>query len=203
MPYPDWISTFIPKKTNTTDPHYNLEQFLDNTDEELATVWRAMKRFCSLINRAVKTKRKLPEETLLETMASVMYRLLHMSFASGSFDAAIRLGLLAFSSHVFLQWPDVRMQNLHLSTIYRECLVNLDVLEESSSRSLLWLLMIGAISVFTEPDDAWLKPWLRSNIELCKVESWSELRGIMNSFIWIGLVFDKPGKDIFDSVMLS
>lgn len=202
MPYPDQISTFISKKSNATGPKCNSDGFLDNIDKELATVWRAMKRFCSLINRAVKTKRKLPEKTLLETMASVMYRLFHMSFPSGSFDAAIRLGLLAFSSHVFLQMPDVRTQNRHLSTIYRECLFNLDVLQAGSSRIALWLLIICAISVFTESDNTWLKPWLRSNIELCKVESWSALRDIMNSFVWTGLVFDKPGKDIFDSVML-
>ena len=64
--------------------------------------------------------------------------------------------------------------------------------------------MIGTVSVFSGPDhNVWLLPWLRSTIELCKLESWSEVLDVMNSFIWIGLVFDKPGKHIFDTAMWS
>jgi hypothetical protein len=63
-----------------------------------------MERFCWLMNLAAENKQRLPPEALLQIMASIMYRLLDMKFEIGSPDEAIRLGLLAFSSNIFLQW---------------------------------------------------------------------------------------------------
>ena len=31
-------------------------------------------------------------------------------------------------------------------------------------------------------------------------KSWNEMRGVLKSFMWIGLLHDKPGKDVFDSI---
>jgi hypothetical protein len=73
MPYPD--------QSGSQD---NCENFIRNIDKNLARAWKVMKRFCSLINLAAESKRKLSEEILLDTMASVMYRLLHMRFEIGS-----------------------------------------------------------------------------------------------------------------------
>jgi hypothetical protein len=36
-------------------------------------------------------------ESVMDTLTAVMYRLLHMSFLSGSIDEPIRLGLLSLS----------------------------------------------------------------------------------------------------------
>jgi hypothetical protein len=116
------------------------------------------------------------------------------------FDEAVRLGLLAFSSHIFLQWQDISLSYQYFPTTYKDCLVGLESVDDSSSRVLLWLLTIGAISVFRESDDVWLKPWIRENIHSCELESWSEMQDILDSFMWIGLVHDEPGKKIFDSL---
>lgn len=187
LPYPD--------QTASLDKQVG---FPDNIDNRLARSWEAMKNFCSQINSAAQTKRKFPEELLLNTMASVMYRLFHMKFELGSVNEALRLGVLAFSSHVFLQWKDDKRAYLHFPAAYRDCLVSLRSWETIPSRLLLWLLMIGAISVFTK-DEAWLKPWLRGNIDLCGIQSWNEMRDSLDSFLWIGYLHDKPGKNIFDS----
>ncbi|KIW92281.1 uncharacterized protein Z519_07265 [Cladophialophora bantiana CBS 173.52] len=203
LPFPDRMSRSMPKSADMPSFWPYSEQFLSVINEEIAIVWRAMKRFCLQISRAARTKRKLSEEILLQATASIMYRLLHMSFASGSLDAAIRLGLVAFSSQIFLQLPDVGVRRTSLSTTYQECLVGLDILEEQWPQLLLWLLMVGAVAVFNEPGSAWLKPWLKSTIERCAVDSWSDFRDMMDSFMWIGLVFDKPAKDIFYSAMTS
>ncbi|KAK6064269.1 hypothetical protein SCUP515_11867 [Seiridium cupressi] len=69
---------------------------------DLVQAWEYVMRFCSAINSAAENKRQLPKETLLNVMASVMYRLLHMkNFDKTSVNEAIRLGLLAFSSQIF------------------------------------------------------------------------------------------------------
>ena len=41
------------------------------------------------------------------------------------------------------------------------------------------------------------------NIELCDVFTWDGMRDLLSSFLWIGLVYDKPGKHVFDSILLQ
>ncbi|KAI1759219.1 hypothetical protein GGR53DRAFT_527819 [Hypoxylon sp. FL1150] len=162
-PYPDF--TFH-------SPTFSLSlescKFIGSLDTELARAWEVTKQFSTLVNHAAGAHQKLPKEYLLDTMVSVMYPILPMPpdhCEHGSLDEAVRLGLLAYCSSVFLQWAG------------RNCLVNLQLPEliednsgDSSSLSLLlWLLMIGAVSVFSDFYDAWLKPWLRVNIELCGI----------------------------------
>jgi len=86
-------------------------------------------------------------------------------------------------AHIFLQWQYVKHSCHHFPVTYKNYLVNLKFWNWLSPQILLWLLMIGAVLIFTEPDGAWLKPWLRLNIKLCEVESWSEMQVILKSFI--------------------
>ncbi|CAM1509475.1 Fc.00g032140.m01.CDS01 [Cosmosporella sp. VM-42] len=174
------------------------------TNEDLVQAWAFLTRFCSTINSAAQRKRQLPKETLLNAMASSMYRLLRMnSFDTTSIDEAIRLGLLAFSSHIFLSWQDVKLPHTYLPEAYRGCLLNLKLPDTLPSQVLLWLLMIGYISIFTPADDPWLMPWVRVNIELCEAHSWSDLRGQLEAFPWIDILHDKPGRAAFDAAILS
>jgi hypothetical protein len=78
--------------------------FLDSVeiDGELARALRVMSDFCSVINSAVKSRQHITVETFLDTIGSVMYRLLDLRFEAGSIDEAIRLGFHCFSCSVFL-----------------------------------------------------------------------------------------------------
>lgn len=206
-PYPDFVLYGI-----TADPED--EPLLATLDTELATAWRTMKQFCTLVNRAAAAGRKLPKEDLLDAMASVMYRLLHMCFARGSPSEVVRLGLLAFCSSVFLQWASVRLPYTHFPTMYRDNFVNLEFPAPDNDYSgtnnfptpqlLLWLLTVGAVSLFGGVDnEAWLKPWLRVNLELCGIDSWPAMCAVLDSFMWVGVVQDASGKAVFDSTMSS
>ncbi|XXG93831.1 hypothetical protein Hte_000080 [Hypoxylon texense] len=204
-PYPDFTA-WSPDLISSLEPC----RLISSLDPELARAWEVMKQFSALVNHAAFARQKLPKEYLLDTMVSVVYPILHMPpghFEPGSLDEAIRLSLLAYCSSVFLQWAGARLPYMHFPAMYRNCLVNLQLPEldtdsdgSSSSRLLLWLLMVGAVSVFGDCDDVWLKPWLRVNMELCGVSgSWDATRDVLNSFMWIGLVHDVPGKAVFDS----
>ncbi|KAI1376392.1 hypothetical protein F4677DRAFT_445647 [Hypoxylon crocopeplum] len=229
-PYPDFTGDALPLNNNDSSSNSVEDlKFLDDLDPELATAWIVTKEFCTRVNRASATQRKLPKEYLFETMVSVMYRLLHMPspsssslspspspssrFAPGTLNEATRLGLLAFTSSVFLQWAGVRLPYAHFPSLYRATLGSLD-LEAASPRLLLWLLTVGAVAVFGSADDVWLRPWLRVNVELCGVgagggaagaasSSWPAMRDILDSFMWVGLVHDGPGKAVFESVIAS
>ena len=180
---------------------YDSDFFLDDIDNQLARAWKAMAAFCLMVNLAAESKSRIATETYLDTMASVTYRLLGMTyFEAGSTEEVIRLGLLAFASNVFLQWKRLGIRYFHLTTTYKYHLARLrhsDVLPQL----WLWLLMVGAVSVFGPADDEWLKPWLRVNIEICGVESWSDMQGILKSLMWIDLIHDASGEDVYNSAL--
>ncbi|KEF57424.1 uncharacterized protein A1O9_05341 [Exophiala aquamarina CBS 119918] len=171
-------------------------------NSELAEAWDFLTRFCSIINAAAENKRQLGKETLLNAMASSMYRLLHMKyFDPTSIDEAIRLGLLAFSSHIFLTWQGIRLPHPYLPNTYRTCLLNLKLPGTFPPQILLWLLIVGSFSVFTSSDAAWLAPWVRANIELCEASTWTEVRGQLKTFPWIDILHDKPVQAIYESAI--
>jgi hypothetical protein len=165
---------------------------LDNLDEGIAKAWQVMTRFCSLINLAAETEGRIPWELLLNTMASIMYRLLYMSFAVSSINEAMRLGLLVMT-----------VTYVHLSDSYRNCLESLQSPCCAPFGLSTWLLMIGAVSIFKPSDESWLRPLFQANIETSGIKSWREMRDVLESFLWIPLVHENSGKEFFDSVVGS
>ena len=203
-PYPDLTSLIelrTPGPAATGSQSTGSAMFFDDDkiDDELARAWRVMSDFCSVINFAVDSRQRITVETFLDTMASVMYRLLDMRFEASSRDEAIRLGLLCFSCSVFLHWRRLGMSYPHLTSAFRGCLARLTTpFSHISPQLVLWLLMAGAVSVFDASDDEWLRPLLLVNIGLYEIYSWSKMQDLLMSFMWIGLVHDKPGKGVFD-----
>ena len=198
-PFPNELSVFRSDTMERTD---QLEIFPYDIDQDLAEIWLATSRFCGLVNRARKSKRRFPEATLLQVITSVMYRLLHLCFSALSLNEAIRLALLAFCSQTFLQLPNLKTDDTFLRNAFWECLVNISTSWDESPRFLLWLQMIGAVSVSGAADHVSLGPLLRTSFQKCGVSSWSGLLNVMNSMVWIGLVFDKPGERVYNSVMV-
>ena len=165
-------------------------------NDDLSGAYSSMSRFCSAINIASKHKRQLPKEILLNTMASVMYRLHDMSFDPTTIDESLRLGLLAFSSHIFLHLRDIKPSHTRFPDVYRKSLLQFST-SEGSSPILLWLTMIGGISVFSPADDPWLIACLQTIIESCGVQTWTDLRAYLKQFLWIDFLHDKPGKAMY------
>ncbi|KAI1142847.1 hypothetical protein F5Y05DRAFT_408296 [Hypoxylon sp. FL0543] len=208
-PYPDFAAYGYDDASRAFSGSMEDEPLFRALDKDLASAWRAAAQFTTLVNHAASTHCKLPKEALLDAMASITYRLLHMSFPYSALDEAVRLGLLAYGSNIFLQWAGVRLPYTHFPAAYRDCLVNLDPVQDGGSCSssalpqfLVWLLTVGFVSVFDSVDDeAWLKPWLRVNLELSGVRSWLAMRDVLDSFMWVGLVHDAPGKALFNSTL--
>ncbi len=112
-----------------------------------------------------------------------MYPLLDLQFPAASIDEAVRLGLLAFCSSVFLQPRDLRAPYRHFTSAFRGCLATL-----RSSNILpplrLWLLRIGAVSVVHDTADSLRKPVLLGAICAYEVDSWKKMKDLLESFMW-------------------
>ena len=207
LPFPDLNSPLQSTTLSSSPPAVQCNQpkvFPPNMNPDIAAVWAVMAKFCPVINHAAEHHDRITSETFLLTMASVIYRLLNMTqLAANSTDEIIRLGLLAFSSSVFLQWKQLGLFYNHLTTAYRQHLGDSRGLKIRPPKLSLWLLMVGAVSVFRTEEDRWLKPRLRAELEstVGSPTSWTDVRDVLKSFMWIGLVHDKAGKDAFDAAM--
>lgn len=203
LPFPDLkllLKSML--SSSTAEVNHNPEILLYDVDQDLAAAWIVMAEFCQVINRTAESQHRIATETFLLTMASVIYRLLDMTkFKANSTEEAIRLGLLAFSSSVFLQWKQLGLSYNYLATTYRERLAE-SRCQNVPPKLLLWLLVVGAVSVFGCEDEKWLRPRLRANIDsIGGLKSWTDVQDVLKSFMWIGLVLDEPGIEVFDSAM--
>ncbi|KAH0845001.1 hypothetical protein FOPE_09553 [Fonsecaea pedrosoi] len=201
VPFPDQEMLSIRNSTGKPGSLRNSERSLPKLDERLNEVWTVTERFCSIVNLAVETQLMLSPQLLYDTIASVMYRLLHMSFDSGSVDEAVRLSLLGLTHHMFLKWQYLRLPYLHFPALFKKCLLDPELMSAASPQIMIWFLMVGAVTAFTTSDHSWLKECLRQHIDRCQVTSWTDMRTVLKSFMWIGLLHDKPGKEVFDSVL--
>lgn len=193
--YPEKLLSTSDNKIHFQD---NIE-LIRNMDNDLATAWQVMGRFCLLVNLGTQTQRLMRPEIIHETMTAVIYRLLHMGFAAGSISETVRYGLLAFSHHVFLQWKDIKLPYHHFPTAYRNCILHLKPIDGVSSQLMVWLLMTGATSVFNISNEAWFKECLREHTDRCQVKTWKGMQEILKSFMWIVLLDEQLGECIYNS----
>ncbi|KAI0183963.1 hypothetical protein EV127DRAFT_252746 [Xylaria flabelliformis] len=171
-------------------------------NDQLAAAWNAMSDFCSIINLAADTERRIDVKTFLYSMASIMYNLLDMRFESTSWEETIRLGLLSFSCSVFLPWARLGILYPHLKSIVRNQFASISGSSPSMPPKLvIWLLMAGAVGVLDEPDCACVHDLLLEAANSCGIKHWSQMRVMLNSLMWIDIVHDKQGKRVFDSAI--
>jgi hypothetical protein len=171
-------------------------------DDQLAGVWKVLSNFSSVVNSVTKTGLLFSERILFDTMASTMYRLTAMSFASASLNEVVRIGLLAFCATVFLRWRSVGMTYAHLAQMLRSSLLLLSKSAVIAPRLRLWLLLIGRATLLDEADDSWLQPAIYSDINLCNINRWEHMQDLLKSFIWIDLVHEQPAKLALRSIMV-
>lgn len=170
-----------------------------NVDTKLRNVWADLATFASLANLAYQTGRRLEPSLSNETMVSTMYRLLHLSFPKLPMEEAIRLGLLAFCSTIFLQGQLLSRHYKHLVSRLR---TSLEKLRNKSDAPLcavrLWLVMMLALVSSPVSDDIWLLGWIDGILRETGSTDWDNAQSILCSIMWIGFLHDNPGRVIVE-----
>ncbi|KAI6083333.1 hypothetical protein F4821DRAFT_194566 [Hypoxylon rubiginosum] len=205
-----WGSYIAPKRrlfnsgVSTRDQNsvWDIKPFLSGLDERLRLTWDDLSEFTRAANIATQCKRTIDEDLYQEVMISIHYRLVNLCFDAGTMDEVIRLALLAFASNIFLQWCDVRTRYQNLTEYLRTALF---LLNEGSdvipAQIVLWLYIIGRISVLDEADQVWFRPALATVLQSMKLKSWDEVRLLLKSILWIDVLLDPPAKQMVTSTM--
>ncbi|KEY64585.1 hypothetical protein S7711_03645 [Stachybotrys chartarum IBT 7711] len=174
---------------------------LRHIDSVMIDVWQVMARFCFLINQAVMSKDHISTELYMGSMCSVMYRLMTVEYVVGSTSEAIRLGLLAFSSSVFLQWKGLGRAYNYLRIRYMSSLVSLNQ-SDFPSYLLLWLFMVGGISVFGTEEVQLMAACMPPQDTFNLPTSWEEMQHILGGYMWIHAIHDQAGEKMFRSLFI-
>lgn len=184
----------------------NIRTFLDTTvDKKLHNALRDLHAFSCISNLAYQTTRKLSPDIYNEIMISILYRLTHLSFESDPMQEAIRIGLLAVSSTMFMQRHFMEHPYEHLLNLYHKALLKLreskDI--EFPVPIVLWLAMLLYVVAHKEssPTD-WLNVWLDKAILRADIDSWPQACEILRSIVWVDFIHDRRGKPAFEAAMV-
>ncbi|KAK6079207.1 hypothetical protein SCUP234_05760 [Seiridium cupressi] len=180
-----------------------LEGFLGRIDTRLRLVWLDLAEFVRAVNIARQTRLDIDSELYMEAMVSIHYRLLYLRYDVGDVCEAVRLGLLAFASTLFLQWRDIKTRFEHLARRFRHALSLLRYNKEVMPAELrLWLYMAGPICVFDDAEAA-LYPPLIEVLRYLQLTTWEEVKQTMKAILWVDFLHDFRGKSIVKAVLVD
>lgn len=181
-----------------------IDAFVETLDPKIGNCWKDLHAFSCMSNLAYQTTRKLSPLTYNEMMISILYRLMYLSFEEGSLQEAIRIGLLTFSSTIFLTRLYMRQPYEHLFNLFGSALFKL-----CNSTSIivpqpimLWLMVLYYMVAYDQPSPGdWQSVWLGKAISLTEVNAWPQARIVLKSVMWVDFVHDAPGKRAFEAAV--
>ena len=191
----------------THQPHSdNIRAFAETAvDARLHNTLKDLHAFSCLSNIAYQTTRKLSPDLYNEMMVSILYRLTHLSYKSDALQEAMRSGLLAVCSAIFMQRQFMEQPCAHILDLYSSALFRLRKTTDTDlpGPMVLWLTMMFHVVAHKEsPRGDWAKIWLDEAISCAGIGCWSQLREMLQSVVWIDFIHDRPGKKVFASAML-
>ncbi|RSL45938.1 hypothetical protein CEP54_014074 [Fusarium duplospermum] len=178
-----------------------LLQMMDSWDYKIKSAFKDLRDFSALANQLIPARQKLEPEIFQEIMLSVQYRLLVLEYSLDEHPLreAIRLGLLAYESTIFLQIQGVKLKSDLFASQLREAIEAIPVEGEAIANVKLWLLLIGSMVIFDSK-----APWLAQSIQsLTGRQTWSQVRKRVKEVMWIDIIHDLAGSEAFEAVQLG
>ncbi|KLO88852.1 uncharacterized protein LW93_12267 [Fusarium fujikuroi] len=166
-------------------------------DWRLQNTFKDLRDFSALANKHSPSSKKLKPEAFQEIMLSIQYRLLQLDFSQDPtpIQEALRIGLLAYESTIFLQIQGTKLKSDSFSRQFRDAIQATPVQGEATANIKLWLLVVGSIIVFDSSED-----WLVQSINsLTGRQSWEEVRERVKEVMWIDVIHDVSGRKAFEA----
>lgn len=166
-------------------------------DWRLQNAFKDLRDFSALANKLSPTAQKLKPEAFQEIMLSIQYRLLQLDFSSdlNPLQEALRVGLLAYESTIFLQIQGMKLKSDSFNVQMQEAIQEVAVQGEATANVKLWLLLVGSMMVFSGSEE-WLVQSIRS---LTGRQTWEEVRERVKEVMWIDVIHDVPGRQAYEA----
>jgi hypothetical protein len=183
------------------EPSLNFMNIYYTWDWRLQNAFKDLRDFSALANKLSPTAQKLKPEAFQEIMLSIQYRLLQLDFSSdpNPMQEALRIGLLAYESTIFLQIQGTKLKSDSFKRQMREAIQGIPVQGEASANVKLWLLLVGSMMVFGG-NEKWLVQSIRS---LAGRQNWEEVRERVREIMWIDVIHDVPGRQAYQAAQVS
>jgi hypothetical protein len=184
--------------------HKDDENGRREVDARIATAFQDMQHLAVLTNEHYDREERLGGDIFQEVVGSTQLLLLNTGpfKKEDGLSESIRLGMLAFLS-TLVSIPGKRVPYPYLERLFRA-----ELERHYRGRGpdhgdgnviLLWLLMMGAMSVLS-PDEPWLRDGWHSVSR--NGQDWDVVRAQLRRMIWINNIHDEAGKEAFEKLKL-
>jgi hypothetical protein len=165
-------------------------------------IFKDVQGLSQLINDSHNSGQKIQEMSLEELMTSIQSRLLLLEFNDNNvLPELLRLSLLAFLTTVFWSFPGVKFEYPYLANQLRQACLAFTPTTAGESYLFAWALMVGATSVFHDPDQTWLPQRLRPLIRDNLGRTWFEVQNNLRRVMWIDSIHGGPGIEVFNQCL--
>jgi hypothetical protein len=134
------------------------------------------------------------------------YRLIHFSPLGGSrpvshLDNAVHLGLVAFMMPFMSRYDGSVPDNPLLSQLIRLAVEQNLSADKETQESLLWILLVGAASVFIQPLDGWILPLISRMMHNLRLYTWEDVSRTIAKYPWTDAYHNEPGQALCSKLM--
>lgn len=169
-----------------------------------------MRHIAAKINDDLARGMLLDTEIFKNLHKSVQPRLVSLQVLSEDPDSeCLRLGMLSFLGMSTFRVPcNLGARKLraypHLTNNFRKALQAVEPSTLGMSTLVLWLLMIGAMSVFEVEDEEWLvEKWKNVIMTIPGVQlSWEDARRHLRDILWLDAIHDYLGQVVYKRLMI-
>lgn len=182
-------------KVETASPEL-LPHHFATLDLKVRCIWVDLREFIRSANLAFQTGRKIDCFLFQDVLISVQYRLQLLSVETQA--KAIHIGMLAFSTDVFLQLKGLEMRFKNTAAQLRDAILELQDLEDESILEFkLWLLFVARLSNAKDNQDSWLMPEMKRILKALSLKTWKAVRERLKIYLWIDVLHDSGGRETF------
>ncbi|KAH6900766.1 hypothetical protein B0T10DRAFT_36862 [Thelonectria olida] len=168
-------------------------------DPRLLNIWADLRVFTRAANEATKTGVKMPPDFFSRVSSSVPFRLLALQFDPTSLPELLRLCMLAYMKSVLIQIDGLGPQIKHLADCLKGALLAHQLPPAPEfAKFFLWAFLVSTLSIFENLDQDWLRVAMVETAKSLSCRTWAETRVILKEFLWIDMIHNQRGKQIFD-----
>ncbi|KAK7433157.1 hypothetical protein QQZ08_000088 [Neonectria magnoliae] len=168
-------------------------------DPRLLNIWVDLRVFSNSANEATRTGVKMSEAFFSRLNTSVPPRLIGLRFDPTSLSELLRLCMLAFMKSLLVNINGLGPKLTFIANGLKDAILAQQFPPApEQAKFLLWALFVSSISIFENYEQEWLRAAMVQTASVLSLRTWAETRMVLKSFLWIDMVYNRPGKLLFE-----